>query len=383
MTAARPAGLRLDLERHRRVDLVVEHRLEDLVAGVAVRVADRDRLVDLVAPAVLLARRRADPAQHARERDRALEDPGALAPVRLGVGLQEARDVDVAGALVLARRQAVRVVVAEDQLEVRPAEAADVVGLGLHDHVRLGGPGAADRRVLLALDVDDAHPAGPEAGQLGLVAERRDLDPVVAADLEDRLALEALDDPAVDLDPDARRRLRPLRRLRRQEALAEGVGEGLELHGLGAFRAGDQVGHLSSVGLARGPGRNGDGAADAGWAGAAEDVLVELAPEVSHSGCVRKRRQALVVAQAEATTSADRSASSWRSVGLGRPVAIRSPISLIRRVPIRHGIVLPHASSAQNRVRSRARSTTQARSSAATIDPDPTWAPAARSASNS
>ena len=58
--------------------LVVEHRLDDLVAGVAVRVADGDRLVDLVAPAVLLARRRADPAEHGRERDRPLEDPGRL-----------------------------------------------------------------------------------------------------------------------------------------------------------------------------------------------------------------------------------------------------------------------------------------------------------------
>ena len=53
---SRAAGRRLALERHGRVDAVVEHRLEDLVAGVAVAVADGDRLVDLVAPAVLLAR---------------------------------------------------------------------------------------------------------------------------------------------------------------------------------------------------------------------------------------------------------------------------------------------------------------------------------------
>ena len=69
------AGWCLALERDRRVDAVVEHRLEDLVAGVAVAVADGDRLVHLVAPAVLLARRRADPAEHAGERDRPLEDP--------------------------------------------------------------------------------------------------------------------------------------------------------------------------------------------------------------------------------------------------------------------------------------------------------------------
>ena len=140
------AGRGLALERQGRVDAFVEHRLEDLVAGVAVAVADGDRLVDLVAAAVLLARGRADPAEHGRERDRALEDPRALAPVGLGVGLEEARDVDVARALVLARRQAVGVVVAEDELQVGPAEAADLLGLGLDLHLRLARPRARDRR---------------------------------------------------------------------------------------------------------------------------------------------------------------------------------------------------------------------------------------------
>ena len=88
--------------------------------------------------------------------------------------------------------------------------------------------------MLLALDLDDAHPAGAEAGQLGLVAQGRDLDAVVAADLEDRLALEALDDAAVDLDPDARRRLRPLRRLRVEQAL----GERLALESSGSVAGG-------------------------------------------------------------------------------------------------------------------------------------------------
>src|SRR5690348_1097459 len=158
------------------------------------RVADGDRLVDLVTPAVLLARRRADPPEHGRERDRALEDAGTLAPVRLGVGLEEARDVDVARALVLARRQAVRVVVREDQLEVRPPQPADFLGLCLDLHAVLARARARDRRMLLALDLDHAHPACPETRKLRLVAEGGDLDPVVATDLEDRLALEALDD---------------------------------------------------------------------------------------------------------------------------------------------------------------------------------------------
>ena len=247
-----PAGRCLALERQRRVDALVEHRLEDLVAGVAVAVADRDRLVDLVAPAVLLARRRADPPEDGGERDRPLEDAGALAPVGLRVRLQEARDVDVARALVLARRQAVGVVVAEDQLEVRPAQAAQLVGLGLDLHLRLARPRARDRRMFLALDLDDAHPARPEARQLGLVAERRDLDAVVAADLEDGLALEALDDPAVDLDPDARRHLRSLRRLRVEET----IGERLALDRGAAVGAGDQVGHVAFTRSHRRPPRS-------------------------------------------------------------------------------------------------------------------------------
>ena len=81
----RDDAFRSEARQHGRRQVLaylVEHRLEDLVAGVAVGVADGDRLVDLVAPAVLLARRRADAAENARERDRPLEDPGRLAPVR-------------------------------------------------------------------------------------------------------------------------------------------------------------------------------------------------------------------------------------------------------------------------------------------------------------
>ena len=260
------AGRRLALERERRIDALVEHRLDDLVAGVAVAVADRDRLVHLVAAAVLLARGGAHAAEHAGERDRPLEDPGGFRPVRLGVGLEEARDVDVARALVLARRQAVRVVVREDQLEVGPPDPAQLVRLGPDDHARLGLAGARDRRLVLALDLAHAHPARAEARQLGLVAQGGDLDPVVAADLEDRLALEALDHASVDLDPDPRRALRPLRALGRDEALRERVlaGRGrVEQGGLVGARvparqgrvvgANDQVGHQRDPGVAAAP----------------------------------------------------------------------------------------------------------------------------------
>src|SRR3954449_10393327 len=74
--AAPPAGIApWARSPQRRVDVLVEHRLEDLVAGVAVTVADGDGLVDLVAPAVLFARRRADATENGREGDRPLEDP--------------------------------------------------------------------------------------------------------------------------------------------------------------------------------------------------------------------------------------------------------------------------------------------------------------------
>ena len=224
MTAVRRPDGACAFERQRRVHALVEHRLEDLVAGVSVAVPDGDRLIDLVAPAMLLARGRADATEDTGERDRPLEDARALAPVRLGVRLQEARDIDVARALVLARRQAVRVVIREDQLEVGPAKTSQLLGLGLDLHPVVARARAGDRRVLLALDLDHAHAARAEPGQLRLVAEGRDLDPVVAADLEDRLALDALDDATIDLDPDARRRLRPLRGLRVEQALGKALG---------------------------------------------------------------------------------------------------------------------------------------------------------------
>ena len=209
-------GLRL--ERQRRLDALFLGRQDD-VTGVAVAVADGDRLVHLVAAAVLLARRRADSPKDRREGNRPFEDSCRLAEFALGIGFEEAGDVDVAGAFVLAGRQAVGVVVAEDQLEVRAPQPAHLFGLGLDDHARGGGAGTGDGRTVLTRDLDDAHPARPEAGQLGLIAERRDVDAVVAADLQDRLALNADDLAAIDLELDGRRRERTLRALRGDEPL--------------------------------------------------------------------------------------------------------------------------------------------------------------------
>ncbi len=225
----------LDLERHGCLH-ARGLRLEHLVARVAVAVADGDGLFHLIPAAVLLAGRGAHAAEDAREGDGALEDARGLDERALRVCLQETRDIDVAGALVLAGRQAVGVVVAEDQLQVGLADLAQPRRLGLDDHPRLGIPGAADGRRVLALDLDDAHAAGPEARQLGLVAQGRHLDAVVAADLEDGLADATGQGSAIDLEVEGRRDLASLGALGRQQPLGDRIDR------LGAA-GGKRVGH--------------------------------------------------------------------------------------------------------------------------------------------
>jgi len=211
--------LRLQFERKRRIDVLVPHRLQHLIAGVAVAVADRDRFVHFVATAVVLARRRADASEDARERDGALEDPRRLAELRLGVRLQEAGDVDVARALVLARWQAVGVVVAEDQLQVGATDLAQPIGLRGDHRRRFRLSRTADLRRVAPLHVDDTHATGAEPRQFRVVAEGRHLDAVRATDLEDRLAFERFELPSVDLHIERRRALRALRAARGEHPL--------------------------------------------------------------------------------------------------------------------------------------------------------------------
>ena len=143
-----------------------------------------------------------DAAEDGRERQRALQDARRLLPVAERVLLQVARDVDAGRALELAGRQAVRVVVAEDELEHHAAVLDDALGVGGDDHPLLDLRPAADRRVVAALDLDRADAAGAVGGELRLVAQRRDLDAQDAAGLEDRLAVLDLELPAVDGDAD-------------------------------------------------------------------------------------------------------------------------------------------------------------------------------------
>ena len=129
--AAPGVGLLGPRDRCGRVDL------EHAVRAVSMRVADRDGGVDLLAPAVRLAWRGADAAEDGREGKRALEDARRLLPVAQRVLLQVAGDVDPGGALELAGRQAVGVVVAEDELEDHAPVLDEPVGVGGDDHSRL------------------------------------------------------------------------------------------------------------------------------------------------------------------------------------------------------------------------------------------------------
>ena len=212
-------------------------------------------------------------------------------------------------------------------------------------------PGSAareqrDRRVLLALDLDHAHPARAEAGQLWLVAQRRDLDPVVAADLEDRLPLAARDLLA-----------------RRPRLVKAGADCG---------RCGDWVSSRRSTGHVGGglDSRSGRGSvsvmrvvagvmaglatthrvAHAGRAGAVREVRVELVREVSHparaAGWVRRIS---CPHRAPSRTSAARSQQVWRSVGRGRPAVARCRSRTAGGRRSGTGCVLPHDSSDRKR----------------------------------
>ena len=98
-------------------------------------VADRDRFVNFVATTVVFAWCWADASKDAWEWNGPLEDARRLAELRFSVCLQESWDVNVARTLVLARWQAVRVVIAEDELQVGATNLAKSIGLRC-DHCR-------------------------------------------------------------------------------------------------------------------------------------------------------------------------------------------------------------------------------------------------------
>ena len=181
-------------DRGRRVDF------QHPIGAIAVAVANGDGGVDLLAAAVRLARRRADPAEDGWERQRALEDARRLLPVAQRVLLEVPRDVDPGRAFELAGRQAVRVVVGEDQLQHHPAVLDEPIRMGGDDHPFLDGRATRDGRVLASLDLDHADAACAVGGELGLIAERRHLEAQHSAGLQDGLPLLGLDLLPVDRD---------------------------------------------------------------------------------------------------------------------------------------------------------------------------------------
>ena len=72
----------------------------------------------------------------------------------------------------------------------------------------------------------------------------------------------------------------------------------------------------------------------------------------------------------------DSSRSMMKSFGRGVAARIRSSPSTKRRVPIRHGTALPHASRALKSTKKRAESTMQVAASVTRTDPEPMTAPA-------
>ena len=226
-----------------------------------------------------------------------------------------------------------------------------------------------DRRMLLALDLDDAHPAGAEARQLGLVAQGRDLDAVVAADLEDGLALEALDDAAVDLDADraASTAAAAATASRAGARPANPRSSAAVVAGSGALGAGQGVGHRGAS-VAAGTGR----LAGSNWEPKYRIPLV--------SGRVARRSWSH---RAEATMSWARSVGELRRRWAGRGRARdgrRSRPGAWSRCGTGSTCRMPRSSrTGSGRRRARRRSV---RSSTTITEPEPRWAPAARRSSN-
>src|SRR6266513_3259507 len=140
--------------------------LHDQLAGEPVALADGDLFLDEPAAAHFLAGLRADEAEHVRERQDLFDQTRGLDMLALRHELEIPGDVDVRRAAHLARRHAVRVVVAEDVLEVLPAELEQRIR-GLRDlHARLDRQVARRHRPVITLDLHEAHAAGGRGCEL-------------------------------------------------------------------------------------------------------------------------------------------------------------------------------------------------------------------------
>ena len=176
-------GLGIDRQEQFAGLLVVEA----LVCHEAMQPADGDRLVDQLPPAGTFAGTRADATQDGRERQVFAQLAHAGLVVAVGDGVEELRDLDVGRTGVAARRRAEGVVVGQDQLEVKVAHAAHLLGIGEHDHA-VESDRLAARHGASALELDHADAAGARRRQPWFVAERRDVDADPRGRLENGLA---------------------------------------------------------------------------------------------------------------------------------------------------------------------------------------------------
>ena len=270
----------------------------------------------------------------------------------LGVGLEEARDVDVARALVLARRQAVRVVVARRSARGSSGAAGGPPRSG-------SGPSSPSRTSASTRSADAPRPR-PRRRTSGT----RRSPAAWARSTGSGSRSRCRGRPRGWSGPRS-----PRRRGRRPRC---GCAASTAAAAATACRAGARRANpRASAGLGRGRrGGLGSDAQGVGHRAASVDAgvgtagRVEVGPEVSHPAGQREGRQALVVAQRggdDVGGEVGRRAAS--STGRSRPSSRRATISARRFVPIRHGIDLPHASFEQNRVSTPTSSSRSVRSS--------------------
>ena len=132
-----------------------------------------------------------------------------LAEVALGLdeaarpGAPAEGDVLQRALAALVAHRAVERVVDEQELHDGLLRVVHPLGLGVHDHPVLDRGRAAGLQLGDALDLDQAHAAGPHGlAELGLVAEDRDLDVAVLGGVDEHLALGGLHLQAVDRERD-------------------------------------------------------------------------------------------------------------------------------------------------------------------------------------
>src|SRR5262249_47701354 len=218
-----------------------------------------------------------------------------------------------------------------EELKHHPPARAHPLGVGVHGHARLGLPRAGRHERPRPLHLHHAHPAHVHRGEVLQVAQRRRVDSLRAARLQQRRALGDAHRRPVDRDVD-----QPPGRLQEHRAHA-----------------------VSLPGL---------------------PIRPRLTAEAGALTAVWPRPQ-IEASRATAAMSSSR-ASSRPAEPSGAPRASRPSSSSWRTVPTRQGTHCPQDSSRKNRAVRRSRPATSTASSITSTTPDPRVAPMARTPSN-